>query len=589
MINVITKRAQDFSGLRVVGELDASAPSTRNNSPNASFVNDLGRGYRLAVGFGREFSVGGKPSEFTIELDYYKNQGPRWQLGPQPYGDDYVTGLPKNFGLRGTAGIWGGRIRNADYIEVPAAYLRFVRGEFQVAVRASAFRRGTVFPDSLAAAAGDFDEPWNREVDRFLNVDMSQHFTLSARTEFVARAYADLYDYHWYNRSSAAEDCPDGFLTGCDRTLYGVGRSLGAELRTQVQWPVLRASTLVGVDARLRQVHDELRIESSVGPQVSPEGSRRTDGIVAPYIAQTFSPTRWLDVNLGLRLDHDTRFGQKLSPRSALGVTPWPGGRLKLVYSGAFRAPSAYELSYREPNSQVAPTGLGPESERSVEASIEQRFGKHRLLFGLFRSWWGGLVGASLLTQPELDAAIASAELAPGVIYAYRRSNLAHIDNFGMNASYEGAALNARLHFGINFAAAITRVDPGEGTGFRVLQVAPQSFGNARASYQLPGAWPALSLALRFMDRRLANRFHDGGFSPPPSVPELWALRGAVTGRLPAIPGLNYRVGAEYSFTKVEPYVIGAAQYATASVTSAELAPTRRAQAFVGLEYAFEH
>ena len=91
------------------------------------------------------------------------------------------------------------------------------------------------------------------------------------------------------------------------------------------------------------------------------------------------------------------------------------------------------------------------------------------------------------------------------------------------------------------------------------------------------------------MDRRLANRVYDGGFSPPPSAPPLLALRLTLSGVLPALPGLSYRIGGEYSFTKVEPYVIGATQYANGNVSSAELAPTRRAQAFVGIEYAFEH
>jgi hypothetical protein len=66
------------------------------------------------------------------------------------------------------------------------------------------------------------------------------------------------------------------------------------------------------------------------------------------------------------------------------------------------------------------------------------------------------------------------------------------------------------------------------------------------------------------------------------------AARVALTGKLPPLPNLSYRLGAEYSFTKVEPYVIGANIYATDETTRAELAPTRRAQAFVGLEYAFE-
>jgi outer membrane receptor protein involved in Fe transport len=368
-----------------------------------------------------------------------------------------------------------------------------------------------------------------------------------------------------------------------------VGRSLGGEVRATIQWPLLRASTLLGLDAKVGNAEDQLDIQALGGPERTPAlGNQRTDGLVAPYLAQTFSPCSWLDLNLGLRFDHDTRFGNQLSPRSALGVTPWDSGRLKLIYAQAFRGPSAYEITYGEPNSQIPAYGLGPESVRSIEGSIEQRFGSHRLLFGVFRSWWRGLVGSVELDAEEIDAAIAAGQLTPGISEAYRRSNLGRIHNYGLNAAYDGAELAGRLHFGLGVTATSTRVDAGDGSGSQVLPVAPQTFGNARLSYQLTPTGPTLASALRFSDRRLASRAYDGGFYPMPSAAPLLALRFAASGAVSPVPGLSYRVGAEYSFAKVEPYVIGAIQYANDNVTQAELAPTRRLQGFIGLEYAFE-
>ena len=157
VINVVTKRAKDFSGLRLTAEADASLPPSKSGGPaSPGFTQSLGGGYRFAAGYGREFDIGKSPSEFTLGLDYYANRGPVWQLGPQSYGDDYVTGAPKNFGPKSPAGTWGGLLREADYYQVPAAYARFATGDFRAAVRASTFRRGTTFPDSLAAYAGDF-------------------------------------------------------------------------------------------------------------------------------------------------------------------------------------------------------------------------------------------------------------------------------------------------------------------------------------------------------------------------------------------------------------------------------------------------
>lgn len=591
VINVVTKRAKDFTGARVVAEGEASlAPNKPGGPPAPSFPGGLGTGYRLGAGYGREFSLGGKPSELTLGLEYYANDGPAWQLGPQAYGADYVTGAPKNFGPRATPGTWGGVLRHADYVQAPAAYLRFATGDFHASLRASAYRRSTMYPESLAAYTADFDDPLNRELDRFVNVDLSQRVPLSSRVELMVRGYGGLYDYQWFNHTSAAEDCPEGFTSGCDRYLHGVGRTLGAETNALVQWPVLRATTLVGVDARVRDVEDRLTITDRLDAGTSsPNGGHRNDGLIAPYAAQTLSPTAWLDLNVGLRLDDDSRFGTKLSPRTALGLSPWRGGRFKVIYAEAFRGPSAYELSYADPNSQVAAPTLGPETVHSVEASIEQRAGTHRVLFGVFHSSLSQLVGTVELTQPELDAAVARGELSSDATLAYRYANTVSLQNYGMNAAYEGAAVAGRLRFGLNFTSALTHIDAGDGNGPQVPPVAPQVFGNARVSYELGGKLPTLALASRFSGRRLADRAYDGGFMPPPSAPPLLALRAAVSGTFPAVAGLSYRAGFDYSFARVEPYVIGAAIYANDNVGRAELAPTRRAQAFLGFEYAFEH
>jgi outer membrane receptor for ferrienterochelin and colicins len=589
VINVVTKRAKDFSGARVVVEGDASLPPAKDGAPSSGFGSSLGGGYRIGAGYGREFDIGKSASELTLGLDYYANRGPAWQLGPQPYGDDYITYLPKDFGPRTPPGVWGGTLRHADYVQVPAAYLRFATGDFRASVRTAAYRRGTMFPDSLAAYTADFDDPANRELDRFLNVDLSQRVALSSRVELVFRAYGDLYEYQWFNHTSAAEDCPDGFIEGCDRHLTGSGRVLGGEIKAQIQWPILRASTLVGMDAKVNDVEDSLVIEDRLAlGSVAPIGGHRTDGLLAPYVAQAFSPTSWLDLNLGVRLDDDTRFGEKFSPRTAIGVAPWDGGRLKLIYAEAFRGPSAYELGYSDPNSQIPAPELGPETVRSVEGSFEQRFGKHRLLFGLFASRWNGLVNYATLSQDEIDAGIAAGHLTPGLESAARYANSDTVRNYGMNAAYEGATLGGRLRFGLNITAATTSIDFADGAGAREVTVAPQTFGNARTSYELGGGLPTVALAFRFTDRRLADRAYDGGFARAPSAPPMLAARAALTGELPPLPNLSYRVGAEYSFTAVEPYVIGATTYAVDETTRAELAPTRRAQGFIGLEYAFD-
>ena len=66
----------------------------------------------------------------------------------------------------------------------------------------------------------------------------------------------------------------------------------------------------------------------------------------------------------------------------------WQDATWKVIYAEAFRAPSAYELHYADPQSEVPASDLGPETTRTVEGSFEQRLGPHRLMFGALRSWW---------------------------------------------------------------------------------------------------------------------------------------------------------------------------------------------------------
>jgi outer membrane receptor protein involved in Fe transport len=85
VINVVTKRAKDFTGARVVAEGEASlAPNKPGGPPAPSFPGGLGTGYRLGAGYGREFSLGGKPCELTLGREKNAKHGPPRPLGPQP-------------------------------------------------------------------------------------------------------------------------------------------------------------------------------------------------------------------------------------------------------------------------------------------------------------------------------------------------------------------------------------------------------------------------------------------------------------------------------------------------------------------------
>ncbi|MCC6216075.1 MAG: TonB-dependent receptor [Polyangiaceae bacterium] len=589
VIHVVTKRPSDYAGARAVGELELSAPIGAGGTigPAGGMV---GTGWRLAAGGGETFQLFGAEAGAAVHAEYYTSSGPSYVLGPQDYGDDSVTGQPKRFGPRGTPGVWGGRASESVFVRAPSLYGKLEIGDFELDARVASYRRGIPYLDGIVSGDGDFDDRENREEDRWLNLQLGYRKALSRVVDLELRAYGDLYRYEWLNRTSAPEDCPNGEPAGCVRDLVGRGNQAGMEVRWGFTWPgSTHATSLVGLDARARWIDSDfdIRDPATGGSVQTTAGSYDdADSAFAAYAQQTIRPLPWLDLNAGVRGDLDPRFGAHASPRAAGVVSPWPRAAVKLVYAEAFRAPSAYELFYADPNDQIAADDLGPETVRSVEASFEQRFGTHRLLFGVFRSWWRDMVGYALLDGAETAAAVARGELAPSVTEAYQYRNQAAADNFGFNASWEGRFFERRLHYGLNLTSALTRFDPGDGSEPAPPTVGPQLFGNARLSHQLGAGLPTLGLALRYQERRPADRAYDGGFARPPYAPASLDARLALSGPVPGVRGLAYQAGVTYALAKRGPYVVGPAQYAFDETSVAELNPLNRLWGFAGLEYA---
>ncbi|HTV22722.1 MAG TPA: TonB-dependent receptor [Polyangiaceae bacterium] len=595
VIHVVTKRAADRSGASVVLEGDLGLPTQRSGdlsapSLSSDYRSRLGPGYRIGAGYGRELELWGMPAEVIFGIEYYRHDGPSLELGPQAYGDDAFTGAPKNFGPRAPAGVWGGVAGDTYSTEVPTAYGRVRLGDWFFAARGAMYRRSTPYLDGNVNVSGDFDDPFNRERDRWLNLELGFQRTLTEVVDLSVRAYGDLYDYRWRNRSSAAEDCFGGVPLGCTQYLLGVGNTLGTDAQLRLSWwPELRFQTLVGLDAKQRFIESDYDVVDRESGELLPieNDHRRTDAALAVYAQQSLSPTTWLDLNVGARFDYDERSGSALSPRSAAGITPWDGARLKLIYSEAFRAPSAYELGYADYTTQVPSDGLDAETVRSIEASVEQRFGSHRIMIGGFRSWWADMVSYEGLDADELSRAQANGLLDPTITEAYIYTNIARIENYGYNAALEGSLAEQRLRYGLNVTHAYSRKDPHDGSEPERLTVGPALFGNARVSYEFRHPWPTLGLALQYQRRRLADRALDGGFASTPTAPPHVELKLALSGDVAALPGLRYRVGGNYAFSRVSPYVIGPWQFAVDDTTPYELAPLRRMQLFVGVEYRY--
>ncbi len=564
IVHIVTKRAKDFSGAHLV--VDSEVPNV----------------LRGAVGYGRAFRLFGSDAEVVFEAEHTEQRGPTFAFGPQDIGPDSVSGVARPFDPSPRdrvhpPGVWGGRGDDAHSSQTPAAYLRLRVGDVEVGARAALFRR------TDPTNSGNFDDPDGHEMDRWAHLDVKHGASLSAAVRLSTRVYGDLYDYVQRWPSNGAEDCLAGQDSGCLWVLDGAAQSVGLEPQLTFDWlEDGRVVTLVGIDAKVRHVTSEVNFidnvtETSPGPVGAYDLSEKA---VAAYAQNTAWITQRFALNAGVRLDVDERFGSHASPRAAMSLLPWDGGTWKVVYSEAFRAPSAFEIYYSDPDTQVpGGDGLEPETVRSVEGSIEQRFGTQRVMTGVFHSWWDGLALAEELTPTELQDAIASGALSPNASYAYQVRNVSRVRSFGFSAVYDGSLAAGRLRYGASLTEGFARrEDPGLDP--ELLAVAPRTTANARISYDLGSPLPTLALAGRFTSRRPIETYPDR-----PAADAFVEALAAVSGPVPGVGGLSYRLTGRWASKDTSAYVVG---FGNLSNGRRELAPRQTVVGGVGLQYDFD-
>jgi outer membrane receptor for ferrienterochelin and colicins len=574
VINVVTKNAADYSGVHVVAD------------------NELGRSYRLGAGAGFTFKLFGAPSEVTAGIEYYDRYGPSLSFPIQQFGFSGTSFANQSFGQGLAPGVWGGTVHNAYFTQAPMAQLRLRTGDFEVNLFANTYRRGIPY-DPADGTLVWFDDPNSGELDRAVRADVRHHAAIGAIAQLTSRLYGDAFDYQ--RRLDASQVAACYMNVACQRYDAGQARWVGIEERVALNW--LQDQSLVttlGVDARERQVEaKEDFVNLSTGRAILPtRGLLNANApVISPYGQQTYAPAPWLDFNAGARLDVDTRFSPVLSPRGAVAVRPFEGDTVKLIYSQAFRAPTWSETSITD--YEVAPTpNLQPETVRSVEASVEQRLGTQRVLFGVFRTWWDNLIESGLIAPNELTQLENAGVLNFAVNNIIQYTNVARIDNYGWNGGWDGSSLRNRLRYGVNATGAFTRlVQGGVST---IPPIAPQIFGNARISYAAGGYWPTATCAIFAMGSRPADRTTSSG-GMLPDAPASADLRAVLTGRVPLVRGLAYVLAADYVTASHGPYTTGPALAANIPALMAEgatfpspgFAPIDQKRVMLGLRFDF--
>jgi outer membrane cobalamin receptor len=574
VINVITKRVKDWQGLHVAGETEVQ------------------KSYRATGGAGAQLQLFGKPTDVTVGVEYYTHDGPSLLYPLYYVGIDPVTSRGYRFRRNGAEdGYWGGVARNGYYTRVPAGFLRLEWGDFELNVHAKAYKRAVPYRSRYQSNFIDFDDPDSYELDRHLWADLTHRLRASAAVLFTTRAYVDSWDYQAYRNTSEASACltaGDATVPTCTFYVPAYSRWGGLELRASLDWLKDNSFvTMLGVDGRLRSSAaktDSLDFYTRQPLSSSFGVIDRSDAVLGAYAQQTWTPAAFLGLNAGVRLDKVTRFDAVASPRVAASVRAWKGASFRAVYAEAFRSPSFVETDLENPI-QVRADPLNPERVRSVEGSVEQRFGAQRILFGAFRSWWSDLVGQHVLTPQERQDFVAQGRLSILSFGAAQFRNVSSIDNYGFNAAYEGSAgANQQLKYGLNVTGSIARRSEPGSQATR-LAVAPSVFGNARVAYDLQNGWPTIALAGHFVNTRPVDRAFDGGWPVIPYVEPQIEGRLTISGNVPFVKGLSYRVSGTAALSEHGPYAVGPIQSAEGSFTAPQLVPVDRLRATVGLQY----
>lgn len=576
VINVITKRAKDWTGVHVVSELEP------------------GRSWRVGAGAATPFTmpVLGSAGEITLGVEYFDHDGPALRYELENAGIDKVTARPYRFRRGGPEnGYWGGVARNAYYTQVPAGFMRLVIGDFELNVQAKSFKSASPYRSLYTKNFMDFDDPDSYEHERHLWFDLTHRATLASIVRLITRAYVDGWDWYSDVNSSEASACivaGNSLLPTCTVGARGRTRWGGLEIRAELDWfENARFVTTLGVDGRLRQAGfkaDFLDFKTHQPLQSSTGVIDREDRLLGAYAQQTLLPVRWLSINGGARIDTESRFSLVVSPRVAAAANVWTGGTLKGIYAEAFRSPSFIETDLAEAI-QLRSEGLVPERVRSVEGSFEQKRGAHRVLFGVFRSWWKNMVANHVLTPLEHEEAVRRREIELNQFGVAQFRNVAGIDNYGFNGSIEGTVGGLQqFRYGINLTGAVARRDE-PGVASAPLAVAPKFFGNARLAYDLPGDWPTLAVAAHHLGKRPVDRAYDGNWSGGTYASQQLELRGTISGPVPMLKGLSYRASATYAFTSRGPYVVGPIQSSDLNNPTPQLLPLDQFRAALSLRY----
>lgn len=333
VINVITKRADQFEGFEASGEVGTF---------------DAARG-RLTFG-----TRGDDGSETMFSVGGFRSDGK-----PGVYMPRY-DGNPEGF---------DGVLRDGD----GESATRYMGSHRRGGLTVEGFYVGRD-KDTPPAYGTVYYLP-RHTFDARAFVEARYEHALSADATLAARLYYDWYKYVGTYLYDVGE--PE-FLENLD---FSQSESVGGEL--QVSWnPGGGHAATAGFE--YRDNYRQLMQNYDVNPEYYWLDIDPATRILGLYLQDEYRPSERLGVTAGLRYDHYDSFGESVSPRLAVVYGLARATTLKLLYGEAFRAPNANEFYYEEDGAVKLNPDLQPEEIATYEAVVERQFGAN---------WRGSLSG----------------------------------------------------------------------------------------------------------------------------------------------------------------------------------------------------
>jgi iron complex outermembrane receptor protein len=323
VINVITRKGRDVSGLEASGEV-------------GSFRTARGR-----LSYGNQFKNG---AEVLLSGTAYESKGAR-SLYYAEYDDpDTNNGYAEN--------------RDGDRFYSLFSTLSF--GD--LTLQGAYVTREKHVPTGSYGVA--FNDPQNRTRDDRWYLDLIWQGRVTDDFDLQARLFYDDYRYDGtYVYDSVRNQ---------DRSLTNWA---GSEV-TLTSSSFENHKIMAGAEFRKNFRQDQWNYDED--PYILYLNDKRDSTVWALYIQDEFDMTENLILNLGLRYDHYSTFGETLNPRCALIYNPFEMTFFKLIYGQAFRPPNSYEAFYEDGGifSKANPD-LQPETIRTYELVWEQFFGAY--------------------------------------------------------------------------------------------------------------------------------------------------------------------------------------------------------------------